>query len=229
MIITFVFFNILTHKIRIQPGLAAMAGVLGEAGGSQVQLGHLGEQGTQAILGEVGEVAAAAFAARAAVFERGVKAAAGAQMRRQPAQHLHNLRRGQVQQRGAGPNAVEGAVGFVVLKPRTDHLLPQIGRRPLAQRWRAVHRHHLIAPLQKRLAVASRATAQVEKAAPRAHTRQKRLVQRAHVRRLRLRHKLLGAALVIGQRRRARAQPVAAHWNLSFKARRSALSIHSSE
>lgn len=98
MIITFVFFNILAHEIGVEPGLAAMAGVLGEAGGSQVQLGHLGEQGTQASLGEVGEIAAAALAARAAVFERGVKAALTAQMRRQPAQHLHDLRRGQVQQ-----------------------------------------------------------------------------------------------------------------------------------
>ena len=229
MIITFVFFNILAHEIGVEPGLAAMAGVLGEAGGSQVQLGHLGEQGTQASLGEVGEIAAVALAAEAAVFKRGVKAAAGTQMRRQPAQHLHNLCRRQMQQRGAGPDAVEGAVGFVVLEPRTDHLLPQIGRRPLAQRWRTVHRHHFIAPLQKGLAVASRAAAQIEKAAPRAHARQKRLVQHAHVRRLRLRHKLLGAALVIGQRRRVRAQPVAAHWNLSFKTRRSALSIHSSE
>lgn len=196
--------SVSTHKIHIEPGLAAMAGVLGDGGGGEVQGGYLGEQGAEAGFGEVGEVAAAAFAAGAAILERGVEPAVTAQVRRKPCEHPRNLRRRQMQQRGAGPDTVEDALGLVVLEPRADHFLPQIGRRPRTQRWRAVHGHHLVAPRQKGLAVAPRAAAQVENAPPRGHTRQKCLVQRAHVGVPRLRHILLGAALVIGQRRRAR-------------------------
>lgn len=146
--------NVLAHKVGVEPGLAAVAGVLGDGGGGEVQGGHLGEQGAEAGFGEVGEVAAAAFAAGAAVLERGIEPAVTAQVQREPAQHPRNLRRRQVQQRGAGPDAIEDALGLVILEPRADHLLPQIGRRPRTQRLRAVHRHHLIAPRQECLAVA---------------------------------------------------------------------------
>lgn len=221
--------SVTAHEVGVEPGLAAVVGVLGDGGGGEVQGGHLGEQGAQAGFVEVGEVAAAAFAAGAAVLERGVEPAVTAQVRRKPCEHPRNLRRRQMQERRVGPDAVEDVLGMVVLEPRADHLLPQIGRRPRTQRWRAVHRHHLVAPRQKGLAVAPRTAAQVENASPRGHTRQKRLLQRAHIGVPRLRHILLGAALVIGQRRRARLKRRAAHRNFSFNAGRSSLSIHSSE
>ena len=94
-----------------------MAGVLGDGGGGEVQDGHLGEQGAQAGFAEVGEVAAAAFAAGAAVLERGVEPAVTAQVRRKPCEHPRNLRRRQMQERRAGPDAVEDALGLVILEP----------------------------------------------------------------------------------------------------------------
>ena len=155
---------------HVQPefGGTGGAGVGGDPLGDGGERGDHLQKGGEGFFGEIGEPAAVPDAGEGAVLERDIEEAAGPEGGGHAAEDIRQIRRRDVEERGAGPDPVELLPRVQFREEHLPHRDAGISRSQGAELRRAVGRGHTEAAAEEGLRIPSRSAAEVQdRSAPR--------------------------------------------------------------